>query len=96
MITLRKEYNSTITLQGVLQMHIMFCLSEYYDQILQSDMLTVSCCNCSKDMKVTYDRLVHDIHCKDCQDVIVNAKSMHNLQKRLNSIQDKLMNLQVK
>jgi len=93
---LKQEYDDTTHLQSVLQQHTMFCLSEYYDQILQSDKINVSCCNCGAPMKVKYDNLVSAIHCRDCQEVIVTAKSMEALKQRLNAIQNRLMSMKIK
>jgi hypothetical protein len=62
-----------------------------FDQVLQSDKLTVTCCACDKEYKVSIDSIATCMFCADCQNTDVTKEHMLKLQSRLITVKSKLM-----
>jgi hypothetical protein len=92
---LKAEYADGVSsLNETLRQHMSFCLYHNFDQILDSDLITVSCCSCNKALRLTYDKIT-TMYCDDCHDTEFNdddiTKHIANLKQRLSDLQYKLM-----
>ena len=88
---LRLEYAAgTGSLESCLQQHTNFCLFIDFDQIRQSNLITVHCCNCHKNIKLPYEQLT-TMYCKDCEDVEVTSDHIQELKQRLTTIKNQLL-----
>lgn len=88
---IRKEYIDTSSLQFALQQHVSFCLQADFDQILQTDKVAVTCCNCSKEIRLPYEQLALQMFCDDCKDTTIELWHLDKLKQRLQTIQQKLL-----
>jgi hypothetical protein len=78
-----------------LRLHTIFCLKSNIDQILLSNLVTINCCECNKEMKVAYDKVAAIILCNQCidEEVPVTKQHISLLQARLADIQKRLMQI---
>lgn len=88
----KQEYLDSIdTLHSCLRQHAVYCMLDGFDQVLQSDKLTVTCCACDKEYKVSIDQVAINMFCEDCRDTEVTKEHMQKSQARLLTIKSKLL-----
>lgn len=89
---LATEYsNGTSSIQECIQQHVSMCLMLRYDQVLQSDKVTVQCCECGKSFKVAFSQVASVMFCNACKDTIVTQEHVRRLDKRLYDIKHRLL-----
>lgn len=89
---LAAEYsNGTSSIRECIQQHVSMCLMLRYDQILQSDKITVQCCECGESFKVAYSQIASIMFCDACKDTIVTQEHIRKLDERLSTIKHRLL-----
>lgn len=78
-------------LNECLRQHVSFCLYNDFDQILQSDKITVKCCNCGHAMHVAFNEIATCIFCDDCKHEPITAEHIEKLNERLRQIKNMLL-----
>jgi hypothetical protein len=94
---LRREFNDgALHLNECLRQHLAYCLYTDFDQILDTNLITVKCCACHVDIKLSYDRIT-DMYCHNCKNVDFTQEAFEchaaELKARLTKIRQRLMTL---
>jgi hypothetical protein len=89
---LKAEYsNGTPSVRECIQQHVSMCLMLNFDQIRQTDLITVQCCECGKDFKVRFEDVARTMFCENCKDIEVSKEHIQKLDERLTTIKHKLL-----
>jgi hypothetical protein len=91
---LKTEYcNGTLGLRQCLEMHTIFCLYNNFDQIRQTNLIRVHCCNCGKLVLVPYHSIALTMFCDDCKDCPITTEHLEVLRQRLLTIKKQLIGI---
>jgi hypothetical protein len=89
---LKYEYaEGTTSLKACLQQHTRVCLYNDFDQIRQTNLVPVTCCECGKLFRVPYDSIAKVLFCEDCKDTSITMEHLQKLAERLKTIQQTLI-----
>lgn len=90
---LASEYKTANNLRECLRQHAAFCLASNFDQIRDTDLVKVACCECGTELRLPYDSLSSVLFCETCKDTELTAEHLNKLKARLGAVQAKLLQI---